>query len=155
MAASEKTPVLGLSLWAGTDKPRRLDFVEDNEALEALVGGHMQNTDLHMDAERLARLDTPFEVRTYTGTGAQSRSFVFGFTPKAAIVFAVGKGPAEYTGTYTKQYMCFSAEGQSSLGMELSSIQVKVQQDQSEPEAGGSMAAMNENGVSYAIIAFR
>ena len=27
MAASEKTAVLGLSLWAGTDKPRRSDFV--------------------------------------------------------------------------------------------------------------------------------
>lgn len=155
MAASEKTAVLGLSLWAGTDKPRRLDFVEDNEALETLVGGHLQDTDMHLNAERMARVDAPFEVRTYIGTGAASRSLVFDFTPQAAIVFAVGKGPAEYNGTYTKAYAGFSAGGQHGLGVELSTIQVTVMQDQTEPAAGGSMAALNESGVSYAIIAFR
>lgn len=155
MAASEKTAVLGLSLWAGTDKPRRLDFVEDNEALETLVGGHLQNEDLHLSADRLARVDAPFEVRTYTGSGSASRSLVFDFTPQAAIVFAVGKGPAEFNGTYTKQYAGFSADGQHSLGVKLSSIQVVVTQDQTEPEENGSMAALNESGVSYAILAFR
>lgn len=92
MAASEKTEVLGLSLWAGTDKPRRADFVADNSALETLVGGHLQNADLHLDDARRARVDTPVEVRTYTGTGAVSRSLVFDFSPSAAIVFAIGKG---------------------------------------------------------------
>ena len=67
MAASEKTAVLGLSLWAGTDKPRRADFVSDNTALETLVGGHLGDSDLHLDETRRTRLDEPFTVRTYTG----------------------------------------------------------------------------------------
>ena len=155
MAASEKTAVLGLSLWAGTDKPRRLDFVEDNEALEALVGGHLQNEDMHLNAARMARVDAPLEVRTYTGTGTESRSLVLDFAPQAVIVFAVGKGPAVYNGTYTRQYAGFSAGGQHSSGVKLNSIQVTVMQEQAAPEAGGSMAALNESGVSYAVIAFR
>ena len=152
MAASEKTAFLGLSLWAGTDKPKRSDFVEDNEALETLVGGHLQNNDLHLNAARLARVDAPFEVRTYTGTGAENRSIVFGFAPRAVMVFAVGKGAAEYNGTCTKQYAGFSVEGQHSLGVELSTIQAVVHQ---QSEAEGSCAALNETGVVYVMLAFR
>lgn len=155
MAASEKTEVLGLSLWAGTDKPRRADFVADNTALETLVGGHLNHADLHLDETRRARLDTPVEVRTYTGTGAASRSLVFAFAPSAAIVFAVGKGASVYMGTYTKHYAGFSAGGQHSLGVELGTVQVRVSQTQTPPEAGGSMAALNETGVTYAVLAFR
>lgn len=152
MAASEKTAFLGLSLWAGTDKPKRSDFVEDNEALETLVGGHLQNDDLHLNAARLARVDVPFEVRTYTGTGAESRALVFGFAPRAVTVFAVGKGAAEYDGARTKQYTGFSAEGHHSLGVELSTIQAVVHQQNA---AEGSCAALNETGVVYVMLAFR
>ena len=155
MAASEKTAVLGLSLWAGTDKPRRADFVADNTALETLVGGHLNDGDLHLDDTRRARIDTPVEVRTYTGTGTASRSLVFSYEPQAVIVFAVGKGPAEYNGTYTKAYAGFSAGGQHSLGVALSTVQVQVEQGQTEPDAGGSMAALNESGVTYAMVVFR
>lgn len=66
MAASKKSTVLGLCLWAGTDKPRRVDFVADNEAIESQLGGHIQNDNLHLNDTRRKRLDTPTEVRTYT-----------------------------------------------------------------------------------------
>ncbi|MGN0478871.1 MAG: hypothetical protein ACI4GO_05525 [Hominenteromicrobium sp.] len=155
MAASEKTPVLGLSLWAGTDKPRRADFVADHTALETVVGGHLNDGDRHLDEERRARLDAPIEVRTYTGTGAQTRSLVFPFSPSAVVVFAVGKGASVCTDGCTKHYAGFSAGGQHSLGVELSTVQVSVSQSQTEPDAGGSMAALNEAGVTYAILAFR
>ena len=91
MAASKKSTVLGLCLWEGTDKPRRVDFVADNEAIESQLGGHIQNDNLHLNDTRRKRLDTPTEVRTYTGTGAASRTILFGFSPSAVIVFAVGK----------------------------------------------------------------
>lgn len=89
MAASKKSTVLGLCLWEGTDKPRRVDFVADNEAIESQLGGHIQNDNLHLNDTRRKRLDTPTEVRTYTGTGAASRTILFGFSPSAVIVFAV------------------------------------------------------------------
>ena len=88
MAASKKSTVLGLCLWEGPDTPRRVDFVADNEAIESQLGGHIQNDNLHLNDTRRKRLDTPTEVRTYTGTGAASRTILFGFSPSAVIVFA-------------------------------------------------------------------
>ncbi len=155
MASTNKSTVLGLSLWTGTDKPRRADFVADNTALETLVGGHMNNADLHLDAARKARIDAPFEVKTVTGTGAESRSVIFSFSPTAAIAFAVGKGAAEYNGTYTKRYVGFAAGGQNSAGVSVSSVQVRLYQTQTTPAAGGAMNALNESGVTYAVMAFR
>ena len=70
-------------------------------------------------------------------------------------MFAIGKGASEYTGVYTKHYAGCSAGGQHSLGVVLSTVQVRVSQTQTEPETGGSMAALNETGVTYAVLAFR
>ena len=119
MAASKKSTVLGLCLWEGTDKPRRVDFVADNEAIESQLGGHIQNDNLHLNDTRRKRLDTPTEVRTYTGTGAASRTILFGFSPSAVIVFAVGKPFSQATTGCTKQYAGIAAGGQNSLGVTL------------------------------------
>ena len=145
MAASKKSTVLGLCLWEGTDKPRRVDFVADNEAIESQLGGHIQNDNLHLNDTRRKRLDTPTEVRTYTGTGAASRTILFGFSPSAVIVFAVD----------TKQYAGIAAGGQNSLGVTLSTAQVTVRQTQTAPTDGSGMASLNESGVTYAVLAFR
>lgn len=155
MAASKKSTVLGLCLWEGTDKPRRVDFVADNEAIETQLGGHIQNDNLHLNDTRRKRLDTPTEVRTYTGTGAASRTILFGFSPSAVIVFAVGKPFSQATTGCTKQYAGIAASGQNSLGVTLSTAQVTVQQTQTAPTDGSGMAALNESGVTYAVLAFR
>lgn len=155
MAASEKTAVLGLSRWKGTDKPRRADFVADNDALEEKVGGHLNDADLHLNADRAARLDTPWEARSYTGNGAAQRAVLFGFTPRFAAVFAVGKGLCAPEGDCIKQYAAFAQPGQSTEGIALNAIQVIVRQAASVPESGGVMAALNETGVTYILLAFR
>ena len=147
MAASKKSTVLGLCLWEGTDKPRRVDFVADNEAIESQLGGHIQNDNLHLNDTRRKRLDTPTEVRTYTGTGAASRTILFGFSPSAVIVFAVDKPFSQATG--------IAADGQNSLGVTLSTAQVTVRQTQTAPTDGSGMASLNESGVTYAVLAFR
>ena len=115
MAASKKSTVLGLCLWEGTDKPRRVDFVADNEAIESQLGGHIQNDNLHLNDTRRKRLDTPTEVRTYTGTGAASRTILFGFSPSAVIVFAVDKPFSQATTGCTKQYAGIAAGGQNAF----------------------------------------
>ncbi len=79
MATNEKSTVR-LCLWEGRTKPRRVNFVADNEAIESQLGGHIQNDNLHLNDTRRKRLDTPTEVRTYTGTGAASRTILFGFS---------------------------------------------------------------------------
>ena len=155
MAASKKSTVLGLCLWEGTDKPRRVDFVADNEAIESQLGGHIQNDNLHLNDTRRKRLDTPTEVRTYTGTGAASRTILFGFSPSAVIVFAVDKPFSQATTGCTKQYAGIAADGQNSLGVTLSTAQVTVRQTQTAPTDGSGMASLNESGVTYAVLAFR
>ena len=144
MAASKKSTVLGLCLWEGTDKPRRVDFVADNEAIESQLGGHIQNDNLHLNDTRRKRLDTPTEVRTYTGTGAASRTILFGFSPFS-----------QATTGCTKQYAGIAADGQNSLGVTLSTAQVTVRQTQTAPTDGSGMASLNESGVTYAVLAFR
>ena len=44
MAASSTSTVLGLSLWAQTDCPEWADFLQDNQKLEQLAGGHISNS---------------------------------------------------------------------------------------------------------------
>ena len=149
MAASKKSTVLGLCLWEGTDKPRRVDFVADNEAIESQLGGHIQNDNLHLNDTRRKRLDT------YTGTGAASRTILFGFSPSAVIVFAVDKPFSQATTGCTKQYAGIAADGQNSLGVTLSTAQVTVRQTQTAPTDGSGMASLNESGVTYAVLAFR
>ena len=69
MAASKKSTVLAFAF--GRDgQAAPCGFVADNEAIESQLGGHIQNDNLHLNDTRRKRLDTPTEVRTYTGTGA-------------------------------------------------------------------------------------
>ena len=94
-------------------------------------------------------------MRTYTGTGAASRTILFGFSPSAVIVFAVDKPFAQATTGCTKQYAGIAAGGQNSLGVTLSTAQVTVRQTQTAPTDGSGMASLNESGVTYAVLAFR
>ena len=73
---------------------------------------------------RRKRLDTPTEVRTYTGTGAASRTILFGFSPSAVIVFAVDKPFSQAMTGCTKQYAGIAAGGQNSLGVTLSTARL-------------------------------
>ena len=48
MAAIYHTTHLGLSLWAQTDCPQWVDFLQDNQKLDQQVGGHIQDSALHL-----------------------------------------------------------------------------------------------------------
>ncbi len=73
MASSEKSERLGLSLWEASDRPERLDFRQDNEKLEELVGGHIANVNLHMTAGEREYLKLPYGYEVYKGTGKSER----------------------------------------------------------------------------------
>ncbi len=81
------------------------------------MGGHLGDGDAHLDAARRQRLDEPVSVRTYTGTGAESRRHLLSFSPRAVLVFAADKGRGGYTGAYTKLYAAYWADGQGSRGL--------------------------------------
>lgn len=72
MASSEKTAKLGLSLWAASDKPERLDFVQDNQKLEEVVGAHVADMSAHLTGAEKQFLSRPYTIYTYRGTGSTS-----------------------------------------------------------------------------------
>ncbi len=151
MASTDKTGILGLSKWRATDKPKRLDFYNDNEIIDSALGGHINNANLHLDSIKLAKINQPMEMKIVSGTGGNSRSNVMSFVPSAVVVFAVGKAPVEVSGANVKVYSAFAAQGQCSSGVLLDGDEVRLYQGTS----GSIINSMNESGVAYVILAFR
>ena len=91
MAASSTSTVLGLSLWAQTDCPEWADFLQDNQKLEQLAGGHISNAALHLTAEEKQFLSQRTALMSYVGTGSGAASVTLPFSPRKITVFAQGK----------------------------------------------------------------
>lgn len=102
MASSAKSEKLGLSLWEASDMPERLDFRGDNEALEALVGGHLGDAAKHLDAAEKQFLERPYYTTTFTGIASgsntgRSKNYRTQMSKiKMAFVMALGHAPVEY-----------------------------------------------------------
>ena len=93
MAATYHTTHLGLSLWAQTDCPQWVDFLQDNQKLDQQVGGHIQDSALHLTAEEKQYLSQRSASVTYTGTGSGTQSVTLPFLPRKLTVLAQGKPP--------------------------------------------------------------
>lgn len=91
MAATEHSAVLGLSLWEQSDCPEWADFLQDNQKLEQLAGGHIQNSALHLTAEEKQFLAQRRAVLRYTGTGEGDASLSLPFAPQKLTVAAQGR----------------------------------------------------------------
>ncbi|MDD5796617.1 MAG: hypothetical protein PUD24_06780 [Oscillospiraceae bacterium] len=87
MSSSSKTPNLGLNSWSETDKPKRVDFVEDNTILDSKLGAHLADTNLHLSTSDREKINSLISAVSYSGTGASSRSISFGFSPTFVVVF--------------------------------------------------------------------
>lgn len=93
MASANKTETLGLSLWQPTDRPERTDFVNDNEQLESLVGGHIANSALHLTADEKNYLKNPFKVVVYKGTGSTPFKINAPFQPALILALCTDMPP--------------------------------------------------------------
>lgn len=93
MAAANHSTNLGLSLWEQTDRPEWADFLQDNQKLEQLAGGHIANGGIHVTAEEKQFLTQRAAVVTYAGSGSGSASVTLPFLPKRLTVLAQGKPP--------------------------------------------------------------
>lgn len=87
MAATSYTPNLGLCAWKATDRPKRADFVNDNNIIDETLGAHIANSALHVSAEEKSRYAEPYKVVTYVGDGAQSKTISLDNSYSFAIVF--------------------------------------------------------------------
>lgn len=94
MASSAKSETLGLSLWEATDRPERSDFVNDNEQIERLLGGHINNAALHITESEKNYLKLPYTVAVYRGTGSTPFKINAPFKPVLILVMCTDMPPA-------------------------------------------------------------
>ncbi len=87
MSSSQKTDYLQLNAWLGTDRPQRIDFVDDNTIIDKVIKNHIENTTMHCSGEEKTRLNNPYIVKSYAGTGESTKTIEFDFVPQLVIVF--------------------------------------------------------------------
>ena len=87
MPSSAKTPNLGLNSWAAQDKPKRNDFVEDNTIIDTALGGHINNSSVHLSTQDREKLNSHIYKTSYSGTGASYRNVALPFAPSCVIVY--------------------------------------------------------------------
>lgn len=153
MASTEKTSIIGLSKWLAGDKPKRADFVADNEKIDQTLGGHISNASLHLTEQMRERLQNPVSFTQVTGSGSASRSVVLDFEPLFVAVFAVGKPPEVLDSSVCKCYSGFASQSAASIGVLLDLDEVRLYQNSAATD--GVRACMNESGVTYVIAAFK
>ena len=158
MAASSYSTILGLSLWNQTDCPKLADFLQDNQKLEQLAGGHIANNALHLTAEEKQFLSQRTALLTYTGTGSGGASVTLPFLPRRLTVYAQGKPsllPRSDGGWDVFSQVWLQGEGSASYGT--GGISVAADTLTAQLSAGafsgetGLYHALNRSGVTYVV----
>ena len=151
MPSSNKTPNLGLNNWSGTDKPKRADFVQDNQLIDAAVHNHVADQDLHCSPEDRARLNQLVVTGFYVGNGASERTLTLSFAPSFALVFPHNTAPvstangAVYTGFASQRY--------ASAGVALSDT--SLTRSQAASSGDSPAVSLNESGKAYGYLLLR
>jgi len=87
MPTNNKTANIGLNAWVATDKPKRADFVADNELIDGVLSGHLNDSNMHLSSTQRNRISAPFVAGAYTGDGTAQGVLLLDFTP-ALVLFA-------------------------------------------------------------------
>ena len=158
MASAKKTSSLGLNLWEETDKPERLDFVQDNQKLEELVGAHLNSTALHLTTEEKERAKTPYKIFSFIGDGQARRPYNLSFEPSLIFVFATLKPDGIVENGLHSVYRAVKFGAFATPGLESNGIRIYLTQ-QTEEEAlaseTGYRLRLNEKGVNYFGVYFK
>ncbi|MGI6255292.1 MAG: hypothetical protein ACOYJZ_06625 [Acutalibacter sp.] len=159
MAATNHSTNLGLSLWEQTDRPEWADFLQDNQQLEQLAGGHIANSALHLTAEEKQFLAQRGTVVTYTGSGTGSASVTLPFLPRRITVLAQGKppmAPREDGGWDVFQEEWLSGEetsyGVGGISVAEDTLTVTLTEGAFAGESG-IYHALNRSGITYVVAA--
>ena len=154
MASSNYTANLHLCAWNENDRPKRADFVSDNNIIDTQLGGHINNSGIHLTAAEKAKLSSPFECTVYAGSGEAERTVSVGFVPKFVIVYKRGEAPVSYVNGVTVVNCGFAYYGSGgSAGASISSSGVVV--TQSSSAVNGVRVNLNEEDAQYALVAFK
>lgn len=95
MSSTNKTEYLKLNQWLGSDRPQRIDFVDDNRIIDDAIKLHNANSGIHITSEQKDKINEPYVMQSYGGTGSETYSINLGFSPKFVIVFTKNSAPMQ------------------------------------------------------------
>ncbi len=95
MGSSNKTTKLNLNKWLETDKPKRSDFIYDNEIIDEVLGEHLEDYNMHLSAVDRKSFSAPTTIYTYVGDGSDSRTLTMSIPCTGVFVIQSGKPPVE------------------------------------------------------------
>ena len=154
MASSSFTTNLGLCNWTENDRPKRADFVSDNGIIDSVLGGHVNNTAVHLTPAEKSKALSPFETYIYTGNGEASRTIVTDFRPSFALVYKRTEAPIAYSsGVTVVNSGCAVYGSGGTAGVSIGSDGVVVQEE--AVASNGRRISLNEEDSQYTIIAFK
>lgn len=155
MASTSYTKNLGLCAWQSTDRPKRIDFVNDNSIIDEKLGEHLNNTYIHVTTEEKDKFSNPYTVFTYAGDGAASRTFALSDSYTFAIVFQKFYPPTRVTSNniVISHFAVVGYLFGSSANITLKSDSIVVTQDTTATD--GVMNNFNENGGQYVVLLFK
>lgn len=155
MSSSNKTEYLKLNAWLGTDRPQRIDFVDDNTIIDNAFRDHIGNTTMHCSGEEKTKINNPFIIKSFAGTGESSYNVAFDFYPKFAIAFMRDALPviAGSDGTATVNFGIAVKSVGTSGGVTISDKNVNVKYN-STP-VNGIKYNLNAHNGQYVVIAFK
>lgn len=158
MSSTNKSEKLKLNQWLGSDIPCREDFNNDNAIIDGVVGGHLNNRDMHTSAGEKAFWNNPYYMTTYYGNGASSRTININcaFEPNIVIVFASAYPPSIVDPGNDANYNYFGIAtlSGSNTGLSISKRQLSITQS-ALPVSSTEYRNYNEYGVTYIVIAIR
>jgi hypothetical protein len=153
MSSTNKTTNLGLNNWIETDRPKRTDFVLDNNIIDTALGNHIKDNQLHLTAEEKQRVTAPFSVFTVYGTGESTVELTPGFNPSMAIVCKKGAPFCVTENGVTKVNAGIVTSGGTSGGLSISNNSVMLEQSSSAVD--GVYYNLNEHKALYLAVVFR
>ncbi|MEE0060705.1 MAG: hypothetical protein UE295_07755 [Acutalibacteraceae bacterium] len=155
MSSTNKTSYLGLNAWLGSDRPQRIDFVDDNNKIDTAMKNHVNNNNMHCTSTEKAKIQNPYKMFSYVGTGTETNSFTIEFQPKFMIVFKKDTPPVQTdtSGNILINYVVTAVSNGSIGGAYISGYDITVNQS-SEP-VNGMIYNLNKKNGQYCIIAFK
>ena len=155
MASSSYTSNLGLCAWESSDRPKRIDFVNDNAIIDEKLGDHIVNSAIHVTAEEKIQFLNPYTVFSYVGDGATTRTFTLDGSYTFAIVFQKNCPPVEIddSGNAVSHFSIVGRVFGSSSSVSLTSSTIVVTQDSTATD--GIKNNFNEEQGQYVAVLFK
>lgn len=155
MASTSYTPNLGLCAWQSQDRPKRMDFVSDNQKIDDVLGAHINDKSLHVTAQEKEAYSSPYKVVTYIGDGQSSRTLSLDKAYTFAIVFSKNNPPqkTDLSGNVILKFAVVGRLFGSQSNLMLNSDSITVTEDTAVVD--GVINSFNEQYDQYVMILFR